>query len=485
METFYTHVALMGDMVLYRGYEKGKRVLTKSKYTPSFFLPDDNGEFRTIQGKKLKRKSFPSISKAREFVQRYSDMDGFEYYGYEKYAYCYLWDKFRNPVDYNVDKIIVANLDLECESEHGFPEPSLAQEKITSITCKIKDRYYVFGHDFPFDAKGDKNIFYIKCATEKILLEKFLKMWDTVKPDIITGWFLASFDIPYLTKRMENVLGTHGAKLMSPWGMTVKRNLRRKERVLEVVEPLGVSVLDYFDLYKKFAPNPNQAADSLNHIAEVELDEKKLDYSEYSTLHELYKYDYQKYVDYNIRDVYLVDKLEKKLGLINMSFGLAYDSRVNYIDVLSQVRMWENIIYGYFLNDKIVVPKQKHATSSGYAGAHVKEPVPGLYEWVCSFDLNSLYPHIIRQWNISPETITNQKLEFTVEDLIEERVIIQTEGNYSVAANGHTFNNDHEGFLPKILMEMYEERKKFKNLQIEKEKELELIEAEIHRRGLS
>lgn len=476
---YYTNVALVGNTIFYRGFQNNKKILKKVSYSPSLFLPDDSGKYSTIRGKKLSKKKFKNVSKAREFTRTYSDVEGFEYYGYEKYAYCYLWEQFPQRIEYDKDKIIVANLDIECESENGFPEPALAQERITSIAIKIKERYYVFGYDFPFDTKGRTDVFYIPSPDEETLLTKFLSLWNKVSPDIVTGWFIASFDMPYLDKRIENVLGTQGSILMSPWGMKTHRTLRRKERVLELEEPMGVSVLDYFDLYKKFAPNPNQASDSLNYISEVELGEQKLDYSEVSSLHELYKTDYQKYVEYNIRDVELVHKIDQKLALMDVALGLAYDARVNYLDCLSQVRMWENIIYGKFLETKHVVPRSQKNFSEGYAGAHVKIPVAGMYNWVASFDLNSLYPHIIRQWNISPETITGNKYSYEMRDLIERSSVIDLHVDETLAANGYTFRTDIEGFLPKILMEMYTERKKFKDLQIEKEKLLQEIDKEI------
>ena len=163
--------------------------------------------------------------------------------------------------------------------------------------------------------------------------------------------------------------------------------------------------LDYLNLYKKFTYKAQESY-RLDYIASVELGQKKLDHSEFDTFKDFYTKGWQKFVEYNIIDVELVDRMEDKMKLIELAIVMAYDAKANYADVFSQVRMWDTIIYNYLKKRNIVIPpKERSDKDAKYAGAYVKEPKPGKYDWVVSFDLNSLYPHLIMQYNISPETL--------------------------------------------------------------------------------
>ena len=171
----------------------------------------------------------------------------------------------------------------------------------------------------------------------------------------------------------------------------------------------GITVIDYLDLYKKFTYT-NQESYRLDHIAFVELGQRKLDHSEFDTFKDFYTGNWQKFIEYNIIDVELVDRLEDKMKLIELALTMAYDAKVNYNDVFFQVRTWDAIIYNYLKRKNIVIPpKERSEKDSQYAGAYVKEPIPGKYDWVVSFDLNSLYPHLIMQYNISPETLLEER----------------------------------------------------------------------------
>jgi DNA polymerase elongation subunit (family B) len=133
----------------------------------------------------------------------------------------------------------------------------------------------------------------------------------------------------------------------------------------------------------------------LDHIAYIELGEKKLDYSEFENLHQLYKLDYQKFIDYNIKDVHLVDRLDDKMKFIDMVLALAYDAKVNLTDVFTQVRKWDTLTHNDLIKKNIVVPQKKVSQKDEkYEGAYVKDPIVGKHDWVVSFDLNSLYPHL-------------------------------------------------------------------------------------------
>ena len=165
----------------------------------------------------------------------------------------------------------------------------------------------------------------------------------------------------------------------------------------------GVAALDYFDLYRKFTYSAQESY-RLDHIAKVELGESKAG-NPFDTFREWYTKDYQSFIEYNINDVELVDRLEDKMKLIELCLTMAYDAKVNYIDVLGTVRYWDIIIYNHLREKKIVIPqKVSNEKFEKYEGAYVKDPQVGMQNWVMSFDLNSLYPHLIMQYNISPET---------------------------------------------------------------------------------
>ncbi len=223
----------------------------------------------------------------------------------------------------------------------------------------------------------------------------------------------------------------------------------------------------------------------MDNIANVELGESKLSYDEYDNLHQLYRLNYQKFIEYNIKDVELIEKLEDKLKLIELGLTLAYDTKSNYDDIFAQTRMWDALIYNNLIEKGIVVPPREISEKDErFEGAYVKEPQIGMHDWVASFDLNSLYPHLMMQYNISPETLIDPKdynqVMFdiishgvTVEKLLNKDINTDTLNGVTLTPNGQFFRTDKQGFLPKMLEEMYEDRKKFKKLMLQAKQEYE------------
>lgn len=487
-ESFYTSVELYGGSILYRGIEDGKRVIRREKYRPSLFVPTrKESEYRTIQGQPVKKRTFDSVFEARKFLAEYSNIEGYDVYGYTHFDLAYICDKFPNKIVYDPKKILVANIDIECECENGFPDPDVANERINAITLKIKNKYYIFGYDtdyrgkkFFYDNKGNESQIFVRCPDEMTLIEKFLRVWRHFWPDIVVGWNCLLFDIPYIVNRISRLTGENGAHLLSPWEKSRTSEIVNFGKVREVELPLGISVLDYLELYKKFVLKKHPRY-SLDYISHVELGEKKLDYSQYANLHELYLEDYQTYLEYNARDVWLVDRLDEKKQLINLAILLAYQSKTNFRNVFAQVRMWETIIFDDFRKKKLVLPPRRENHGGKYAGAYVKEPVPGMYHWVVSFDLTSLYPHIIAQWNISPETLVDGFYNVNIPSIIQKKddLSFLKERGCGLAANGHLFSNEQYGFLPKILMDMFADRKKFKGMAWQAKQELEKVHEQL------
>jgi DNA polymerase elongation subunit (family B) len=470
---FYTNVYQKGDRIYLRGYKNGKQVEEIIKYKPYLFIPSDGGFYRTIDGKSVDKKIFDSITDAKNFIKTYTDVDGFSIYGLNNFQYLYLYDNYVGEIQYDKSLISIVSLDIECAADEGFPDIQSADKEITAITIRKNGKSIVFGcGSFTTD---DKNITYIKCKNEKELLEKFLEVWNhkSIKPDIITGWNIEFFDVPYLYNRITNILGERNAKRLSPWNIVESREIIMYDKPAFIYNIIGISNLDYFHLYKKFTFG-NQESYALNYIAQVELGKKKLDYTEYGNLLELYKKNFQKFIEYNIQDVILVDELEEKLKFIEQVLALAYDAKVNYSDTFTTVRPWDVIIHNYLLDRRIVIPQVKKGSKNApNVGGYVKDPKIGLSNWVVSFDLNSLYPHLIMQYNISPETFIAKQQEFPSIDEILEGKFISEDMEYSIAANGCMYTKSKQGFLPALMEKMYNDRVEYKNKMIEAKKEYE------------
>jgi len=369
-------------------------------------------------------------------------------------------------------QIRIFNIDIETAAENGFPDIETADQEILAISLKDSHtgRITVWGAR-PFK-NTDNKVDYLHFRTESGMLQAFLEYWIKNYPDVITGWNVQLFDIPYIAGRIDRVLGDRYTRFLSPWNLISRREIYIKGRKQIAYDLPGIATLDYLELYRKFTYS-NQESYKLDYICSVELGEKKLDHSEYDTFKEFYENDWQKFIEYNIHDVRLVDKLDGKMKLLDLAFTMAYDAKVNYEDVFSQVRMWDNYIYVELLKRKIAIPPKKESNKDEkYAGAYVKEPNPGMYDWVVSFDLNSLYPHLIMQYNISPETLQDVKHpSVTVDKILNEEVTI--DGPFAVCANGAQYSREKQGFLPQLMQKMYDERVIFKKKMITAMKEYE------------
>ena len=469
---FYTHFSKLGNHILVRGYSNGKRFNDKVEYNPVLYVPANNqqSEYRTLDGQFVAPVSQGTMRDATEFMKRYEDVDNFKIYGSTNFPYVYINETYPGKLDYDPSQIKVANIDIEVGSENGFPEPESASEPITAISFKISGHFYVFGCGDFVTERGD--VTYTKCRDESNLIMSFLDAWETTSPDIVTGWNIQFFDIPYLNNRISRLLGDNTAQRLSPFRRVNDRTTTIHNKPQTVFELVGIATLDYLELYKKFTYS-QQESFSLNHIAYLELGEKKLDYSEVESLHQLYKTNFQKFIEYNIHDVDLVDRIDAKMQLIDMALALAYDAKVNYNDVFTQVRMWDTLIHNDLIEQNIVVPQNVHTSKdTQFAGAYVKDPLVGMHEWVVSFDLNSLYPHLIMQYNVSPETIVSGRhTSITIDNLLAGEY--QAQDEYCMAANGHYFKRDKQGFLPAMMQRMYDDRSLYKKKMIEAQKAYE------------
>ena len=478
MSKFYTSAILWGDNVLVRGYDDGGAFSKKIHYKPKLFIPAKNKSealWSSIEGQALEPIEFDSVTEAKNFIDNYKDVTGFPIYGFSRYEYAWLNEEYRNEVVYDIDRIRIANIDIEVYAGNGFPNVNSASEEITAITLKKDKTFYVFGCN-NYEPERD-DVKYIHCKNERHLLMAFLDEWERYGvPDILTGWNVSFFDIPYLVNRIRNVLDEKECKRLSPWKHVNEKTTKvmGKEHILITI--VGVAVLDYLEMYRKFTYT-QQESYRLDHIAFVELGEKKLDFHElgYETIHDFYENDFVNYINYNIRDVELVDKLDDKMKLIEMVLTLAYDAKVNMADTFTQVKMWDVIIHNHLYKKKIAIPLFGGGhKSEQFIGAYVKDPQVGSSDWVMSFDLNSLYPHLIMQYNISPETmLRGKKANITIDEFLSDSPLPLIDG-YCLAPNGSYFKNDKQGFLPEIMERIYADRTVYKEKMIASQKKYEV-----------
>lgn len=479
---FYTNVSLRGNKVLYRGYKKGKRVHESVEYNPTLFVSSPkNTKFKTLDGKFVDSIQPGTIRDCREFIKKYDDVKGFDIYGNSDYVYQFIGDLFPGDIDYDPSLIRIAYLDIETTCESGFPDVDRPIEEVTVITIKVNNDIHVFGlGDYSIP---DSSAVCHHYSDERDLLIEFIQTWRELDPDIVTGWNVKFFDIAYLYARMRSLIGEQEANKMSPWGKVREHMVYTKHGQKTAFDLTGIAILDYLDLYKTFT-YVTQESYKLDHIAEIELGEKKLAYDEYDSISDFYKKNFPKFVQYNYQDTMLIEKLENKMKLIELGLALAYAAKVNYVDIFSQVRTWDQIIYHHLRGKGVVIPMKKGmAKGEQYEGAYVKEPLTGKHDWIVSFDLNSLYPHLIMQYNVSPETkvrdLTKEELfgcAKVKDDVLEGKdseKLKQLAKKGSVAANGTVFRNDFQGFLPELMEKMYLERKKYKKLMIEAQKKKE------------
>ena len=471
---FYTNVQLIGNQFLVRGVENGTRYEHRDEFFPTLFVKSKrNTKYKTLNGEAVETINPGSVRDCREFYKKYDGVENFEIYGNDRYIYQYISEKYpEDEIKFDISKIKLVTLDIEVASEQGFPDVESCVEEILAITIQdYTTKQIVTWGVKPF--KNDrKDVTYYHCPTEYDLLKNFINYWMRDVPDVITGWNIQLYDIPYICKRLRRVHGEKLMKRMSPWGLCSEGEVHIMGRTHTTFDVGGVTQLDYLDLYKKFTYKAQESY-RLDYIASVELGQKKLDHSEFDTFKDFYTKGWQKFIEYNIVDVELVDRLEDKMKLIELALTMAYDAKVNYNDVFYQVRMWDNIIYNYLKKRNIVIPpKNKSVKSEKYAGAYVKEPIPGKYDWVVSFDLNSLYPHLIMQYNISPETLCEARHPTaTVAGLLQKE--IEIDGEYAVCANGAQYRKDVRGFLPELMEKMYSDRVIFKKRMIQAKKDYE------------
>ena len=466
---FYTSVERLANNLLYRGYDdNGKKIAHRIKYKPTLYLKSKkpNPPWKSLDGVPVEPLQFSSMSELRDFEKTYRGVPEFKLYGNARHIPAFIQGQFPNEVPYDRRLIDIASLDIETSFGDGFPEIDNPINEILTIAYKSSkdDTYRVWGIK-PYDEATTQlkhlKIEYRQFTDEKSMLEAFIEYWASPEntPDVITGWNTRFFDIPYMISRMAFLLGEDVVRNFSPWRKIERRDIRVQGTVRTTFDIVGIQHLDYMELFKKFAYTyGNQESYSLNHISSVVLGEKKLDYSEIGSLRDLYDADFQMFVDYNIKDVELIERMEEKLGLITLVMTMAYLGGVNYQDTLGTCAIWDSIIFRRLARSKIAVLPSEEKMTEAFPGGYVKKPQVGMHNWVMSFDLNSLYPSLIIQYNMSPETLLTMP---------------GAEG--AVASNGAVFSKSKKGIIPEIVEELYAKRVTVKQEMLQAKTKLETI----------
>ena len=487
---FYTYARHYGDKILVRGIKDGKRFQYKDDFRPTLFVPSDKpSDYKTIYGDSVSPIQFEGNKAATEFFDRYKDVSNFPIFGQNYYAYQYITEKYPGDIKWDASKMAIYSIDIETTSEGGFPNVDSPSEKVLVITLQNNStkKITTFGLG-EFTSTKETNhldIDYKGFDTEEQLLEAFLTWWEDNCPDVITGWNSNLFDMPYLITRTIRLLGENEHKRFSPFGLVNKRPIRFANREMTAFEITGVAQLDYLDLYKKFTYVTRESY-KLDFIAQTELGHKKLE-SGFETFKEFYDGDWNRFVEYNIIDTVLVDELEDKMQLIQLALTMAYDAKCNFGDVFSPVRVWDSLIYNYLWQKKIVVGQGGGRKDRQIEGAFVQEPKPGSYEWVSSFDATSLYPSIIMQYNMSPETIVpGFDYDVSVDDQLDRYKLDKLkEKNYAMAGNGSCYTREKKGFMPELVQTFFNDRLRYKKLMQEAQKKFQETGAKVYQNEIS
>lgn len=489
----YTFCKKFGNKILLRDNTGDIKTVTKHNW--NVYYEDKEGEFQSIFGKPLRKETYSTVKKAMDAIkdnERY-----FSIYCAKNFGYQYIRDKYLRLDPITPKDLYIANIDIETgRDDKGYSSPEEARCPVTSITLQdmIADRYIVWGYKEEGYIPKLDNVVYIDCKSEMDMLRKFVIFIALRYPDVITGWNVDRYDITYIINRVMNIIddGDDLVATLSPFGIVNERESHDGfGKTFQLYDIVGISVLDYLSLFKKFTyiTPENYKLDTVAHLI---LGDNKIDYSEYVNLQELYDKNYEKFIDYNIKDVEIVGRLDNKLKLFDLILSVAYKAGINYSDVVSPVTTWDVLIYNAVMDQGVVPPREMPTTEGGqYIGAFVKEPIPGMYKWIMSMDLNSLYPHLQMGINISPEKrVPESKLpeelinlkeqiyggaEHGIRLMLEEKLDTSILQKYdvSLSPNGQFYRRDSDGFIPIILEGLYSERKAVKRSMLDDKQKME------------
>ena len=470
---FYTNITYQENDMYIKGYDdNGNPFKGKKPFSPYCFVKSA-GEYKTFDGTSpLCKKNFDTTDEMKKFIAtkkpsgKFPEVFGLgvdgKYINKNELVYTFIADNFQEDIVFDVNQIIVLDFDIETTSL------SAQTGEILSISCSVLKNgvrtYKTWGLKF---YTGEVVINYERCDDEQEMLKKFCWFVRDSNADVITGWNTERFDILYLCDRINENYDKDWLKLLSPFGLMPKRihkkSMNRKtghDEEYDVWKIDGLSSLDSMKLYAKY--DTYNGSLSLDNIGEREIGERKVDYSEHGSLANLYKKDFNLFIEYNQGDVMLTDKIIDKTRHIELTITISYLAKINYEDSFSPIITWDILIYGYLYNKGIIIPRRKENKKDRQnIGGAVKIPRIGFANHVITTDATSLYPSIIVSLNISPETFIRKVTDISTKTLKEK--------NYSKASNGCLFDNNKQGVLSYLVGSIFDKRVEYKNkMKVEK-----------------
>jgi len=460
------------------------------KYTPELYQIIPNGSLETLDGKR----ATPTIKYNWKDTSLYEqDVDKCTRILIDLYKDSDDTPKFQN----------ILYFDIECEIGGTLTSEYIktAPMKMTSVALydQTTQKYYclILDEKNQIEAvEGDKEIRPYK--TEAEMLSALLDLWEELDPTIISGWNSGFFDVPYMYYRICNVLGKDQAIRLSPLR---KLNFTEWDQS-QPIELAGINHLDYMLLFKKYIVK-QEPSYALNNIGEKYVNLTKIEYD--GSLDKLFQTDINKFIEYNIRDVEIIIELEKKMKFIDLTVILCHLCHVPYEQIYLSTILNDGAILTYLKRQGIVSPNKpttinpilKESTKDDYAGGYLKDPIPGLYEWVIDLDFTSLYPSIIRSLNIGIETLVGRIVnsgkydsQWTYNELNQmdsnEIIVIEKlnqnftttrtqipvskitklikDNKWIIAASGAIFRTDKSSVVCEILTDWFNKRVEYKGL---------------------
>lgn len=481
---FYTNVEQVGNRIFHRYVDDSGKAKTEviKEFPISLFVkkkPNSQAKTVSLMGDPLMSVDFDSIGDAREFLKEYQDTQ--DIFGQTQFLYQFIAYRYSETISFDFSKIKILVIDIETAYDStGFPTPDKANQPILAIGCKV------LGEKTPFIVFGTKNntvdnyYSYVECNDEEHLLRSFQTYWREVSPNIVTGWNVEGFDIPYIINRCNRVMGEDFTKKFSPFHSSIEKCITPYEIKIQKIKSfdiVGICIIDYLILYKKYSTSTLESY-RLDVVARHELGIGKVDYSEYDGLMGLYEKNFELFCYYNYMDVKIIEDLENKLNFLFLLATVTYLGKSNYQDSMGVVRWWDVYIYNELLKKNIQIPPSKKAKDdTTIVGAYVKDPIPKLYSWIVTLDLTSLYPSIIMSFNLSPEKAYKTAIYELdkIDDLIDMKEDLSwiKDANVAMLANGATFKRDSQGILPELVSGMFSSRKAFKKHMLKATGELE------------
>lgn len=383
--------------------EDGKRVCGKVPFRPFLYLEcsEEEGELMGMFGTPVKVRSFKNDKERREFLKTYS---GNVYLNLPPEQQ-FLLANYREGVSTKDPlKTFYFDIEIQVYKTDPFPNADKAEFPINAICLYDTDlgEYIAWGYG---DYEPEDGVNYIKVENEAELLRSFHEYWTMDYPDLVVGWNSQSFDIPYIYNRIEIILGEVYARSLSPIKRIYKRERKNNfGQAYESIEICGISHLDDMELhdYMYLGKLPGRKLDV---VAELFDAGRKLDHSGFDGFAEFAEGDHQKFMEYNVHDVRLMVNLEEKNHYIQTSREITAGGFTSLKNTLGKTQ----VLSGYLTNEALqegIAVYTKHNQTKGerITGGHVRDPIIGVHEDFCCFDVASLYPSVIITCNISPET---------------------------------------------------------------------------------